>query len=725
MKIFLPVLLLLATSLQLLAQPANQPVEIPLVRSFFHEKVDETQKRLLRADWKDDSVFSPTQNEEINARLTHAATISVDSLQLQIEADKMTDSNDKIKLLRGLNECLEGYALGYRQKQLKPHILVNLVKAFGEAMVLEGRKESIEPILRKYNFDIGNLLTRSVAFSTNVGGVQNNDIVLVKYFIDYPETAMRQISMNYNLPSTDSLLTVIARKYPDDLYTYAASYNAFSNKIHSNQDSLVQIICKMSRMKAGRQYFPFIDNIYAGKNTFSQIDSSLKNEEKYYSLLVLTAIDYADRMRRRDTPISVDVLNSKLAFKAKEVYINEINGLHELPDNVRFRKIDKLSPQELYYLAVMGSEEIYTSSYVRGVYPRLWTSGIKKSDSLLMTVKFDHFKKFIKIAANYNTLDDFLKKMEKNNAEILMKAFINGLDKTANLEDAVDVADSYASIKDEALRKLIVNQVQYNLTQAKNTRNEKAGDIYSILNTLFLSIDSTNKIDLTAALGIPPVYFMPNTLMRDSSGGIVIEQYFYGDKDGINIFNAFLNNYRSGNWKISMNENWALVTSTSGVPIRIYSNRPLDEEKGLDAIAQQKLNEYLSEKDINPTMVIHRGHSYYLNSTLEQLAPSAKIILLGSCGGYQNLSSVLQTCPTAHIISSKQTGSGLINQPMINVIVENLRQGKDLNWPQLWKTFSNIFGNNDYFDDYVPPHKNLGAVFIMAYKIQQEKKEGV
>ena len=122
-------------------------------------------------------------------------------------------------------------------------------------------------------------------------------------------------------------------------------------------------------------------------------------------------------------------------------------------------------------------------------------------------------------------------------------------------------------------------------------------------------------------------------------------------------------------------------------------------------------------------MVIHRGHSYYLPSTLEQLDNSAKLVLLGSCGAYQHLNKVLTICPTAQIISSRQTGSGLINGPMINIIVEQLRQGKDLNWPQLWKTIGNVVSKKEYFDDYVPPYKNLGAVFIMAYRKEQMNEE--
>ena len=53
-----------------------------------------------------------------------------------------------------------------------------------------------------------------------------------------------------------------------------------------------------------------------------------------------------------------------------------------------------------------------------------------RGDSLLMSVNGDYFRKFIKMCAGYNTLNDFLGKMEKDNANTLMKAFVIGLERT-------------------------------------------------------------------------------------------------------------------------------------------------------------------------------------------------------------------------------------------------------------------------------------------------------
>jgi hypothetical protein len=705
------------------AQNANK-ADIPLVRLYFHEKIDSTQKLIEKFDGTPDGAFAPSDNADLNNRLNNALTRQVDDLQNDIEASKLTENNDKIKYLRGLNECLERFLTAYRFQTIKTPVLLEIVSGYKKCMELEIKKESIFPVIKNLSYDAGNILVNSVSFADNEGLEDAKNILVLKVCHDHPEKMMMVLSQHPDLPYVDSLVVLAARKQPDNLYTYAAAYNKLAQRIHSNPDSLVQLISKLSQMSSGRLYFPFLDNLIKGRTTFDEIETALRDDEKYYSLLVKTEIDYADRMRRRDTPLSIQAMQSKLADKAKEVYINVINGLHESPDNVRFKKIQNLSPEELYYLAVMTEDEIYTSSYVRGVYPRIWAQmKTPRGDSLLMLVRFDHFKKWIKMAANYNTLDDFLKRMDKGNAQILMKAFVNKLDQTNSLEDAVDVADSYASIDDQNIHNLILNQVQYNLNQAQQSGNKRAISIYKILNTLFLSIDSSNHIDVSATLGIPPVYFMPNKSMRNDSGRIVIQQFFYGDKDGNNIFNSFLASFRNANWRITSNDKWVTVSSTKGVPVSIYSNRPLDDETSKDEEAQLALGDYLIDHDLHPSMVIHRGHSYYLNSTLDKLDTSGKLVLLGSCGGYQSLSRVLNNCPVAQVISSRQTGSGTINGPMINIIVEQLRQGKNLDWPVLWKVIGNQVSHKEYFDDYVPPYKNLGAVFIMAYQKQQMNQE--
>ena len=330
------------------------------------------------------------------------------------------------------------------------------------------------------------------------------------------------------------------------------------------------------------------------------------------------------------------------------------------------------------------------------------------------------------MAANYNTLDNFLSRMAPENVQSLMTAFVSNLDKgdgKDSLEDAVDVAGSFASIDDPKISTLVLDEVQRQLQQAKTEGNSKKFNIYDILNTLFQSMNPDNKIDLSKSLGIGPVYFMPIKNLEDTAGRIIIQQFTYGDEDGSANYNNFMNAMRRAGWKTTANKYWSIVSSTTGTPVTIYTNKPLDELQGLDDKAQRALDDYLIEKDIHPTMVLHRGHSYYLPTTIKQLVPSAKVVLLGSCGSFQSLSEVLNKAPDAQIISSKQTGVGNLNLTLILGILNTLKKGQDLNWVKMWGKFSRQLSSDNRFTDYVPPYENLGAVFYMAYRKLQDKEQ--
>ena len=115
----------------------------------------------------------------------------------------------------------------------------------------------------------------------------------MKECTDHPERMMKVLNQHPDLSYADSLIVVAAHKRPDDLYTYAAASNQLAARIANNPDSLVQLIARISKMSQGRMYFPFLDNLIAHKISFDDVGDALKNDDKYYSLLVKTEIDYA------------------------------------------------------------------------------------------------------------------------------------------------------------------------------------------------------------------------------------------------------------------------------------------------------------------------------------------------------------------------------------------------------------------------------------------------
>lgn len=713
------VLIISVSAQQELTMPA-----IPPARVLHHESIVGSLNTIL--------TLPGFRNDDSNLAATKNIRTLVTNMRAFIEGNDQLDNGARFKWLRGMNEMLTGFMYNYKSGKLSPASLPDLLKAFDAAMKLDINGGSIVSLVKNYDVAIVKILLDNYALQSNEGIKIAKEMVVSKDKQKERDDIFGYLTNHLKDPSADSLIIVAAFRNPDALYNYAAVGDGLSTKISASGHPLVKTIAAMAGMKTGRMYFPFLDQIYRGELTMETIKPLVENDNSrgYFSLLVKTRISYAERMQNGDTAIALQALTSKLQAKAIELYINEINALHDMRDlSVRFRKLEGLSAQELYYLAVMGEDEMYTSSFVSGVYPRI----MKKlhgsnSDQLMQMVHNDYYRKFIKMCAAYNTLDNFLQKMDDSTKEVLMTAFVNGLEKTGSLEDAVDVADAYGSIYDKDLRKLVLDEVQLKLNETQSLHNRRGQNIYHLLNTIFQSMDTSRRIDITTELGINPVYTMPSALLKGTEKRIVVQQFFYGDKDGQTYFNIFLDQFQGKpNWKIIRNANWVEVRSVKGTPVSILSNLPLDEKKDLDARSQDSLIQYLANNELQPSIIIHRGHSYYLKYTIAKMPRSGKVILVGSCGGYQNLNQVLDICPDAHIISSKQVGTGVINQGMINIITEKLRSGKDLNWRSIWSNLSKNFRGSaeEKFDDYVPPYKNLGAMFINAYSKAENQQQAL
>jgi len=687
-------------------------------RALFHDYVDRQQQVALRSEGQNDKKLNVSRNEEINFLVTDALVRRVDELQYKYEKDSVLSHSQKIRYIRGIEDILK-YMNADKSPERKALLsLPAVLDAYESCVLLDVDSRPIDSLVSTLRYDVAVPLVRSNAFALNSSIKNCRDILVKKYCELYPDEIVPALRQNTDISFADSLIRVAAKRDPMSLYDYAAASNELGYKIRSIRDPLVQAVSKMAVSPgSGQLYFPFIDNIVAGKLDFPDVDAVKDKPEQYYKLLVKTRIDYVDRAIRKDTAYGFRALTEMLTKKASDVFINVINGLHEEPDAVRFRIIQQLNAQELYYLAVLSDGEIYTSSYVKGVYPLMMEKVNHNADSLLMLVRFDKFRKFIKMAAGYNTLNNFLSQFSsQDNAEKLMKAFVNNLEKSEGLEDGVDVADSYASIAEEnteVARRMLQN-VQYNHTVNYNTNNKRGAVIYELLSKLFLSADSNSKVDISKEFGIPPVYDVGHKALENDSNRVIMQVMFYGDKDGQSIFGGFQRMFSSANWKITSTPYWVSITSVKGNPVTIYANKPLPEETGEDEKAQRELNAYLLKNNLQPTVVIHRGHSYYAEATIDQILPSAKIVFMGSCGGYHLINDILKKAPDAHIIASKQIGKAAINKPFFNLLMEKVRTGNNIDWIPFWKEFEKSV-NVEGFEDYIPPYKNLGALFIKGY----------
>ena len=715
------------------AQASYYPYKVAQDRMLWHDNVDKEQKSILAIGGKgenpkNDSLVSLSKDENVNLELTDVLIRQVDGIQETIEFDSTLNTNSKKKYLRALETMLRGYRTHVGNKDFPVTNAPALVEAFERAMDLDKKGESIEPVIAEANYGAGSILVECFLLpSENIGVRPSRDLLIKKYCELHPASILDVLRNNPNLPFADSLIIIAGHRNIRQLYDFAQADNFLGSRIRNSKDTLVHTVARMANSKSGRLYFPFLDNLIKGKITIDEIDRVKGDDLNYYRLLVKTRLDYAARILppARDTALEMSSLTDWLAKKGKDIFVREINALHTV-DNpaIRFKILDSLNPAELYYLIVLSEDEIYTSSYL-GVYERIFQRMKEPyGDSLIMQVHGDYFRKFIKMAAAYNKLGHFLGTMDKQNANTIMKSFIIHLE-GANEEEAVDVADSYSSIfeKNPNLAKFVLGEVQWNYDNNVAAGDKKGTIIYDLLQTLFESADSSRKIDLSARLGIPPIYTVDYGSLKDDSGRVIEQVFFYGDedKDGQNSFIDYMALFRGKpGWKIVENPEWVTISSTKGKPVLIYANKPLFGENDPDAKAQTDLGDYLYDHQLRPTIVIHRGHSYHVRYTIKQMPPTARIVVLGSCGGYNNLSEVLRINEEAHIISSKQVGTKTVNEPILQAIDNVLLSGKDIDWLSIWRELGEKFQNDplakERFDDYIPPYKNLGAIFIKAYR---------
>ncbi len=711
-------------------------IKPPIERQRLHDKINEEQKLLDKSDGKLDGIIKASANDDINLIITDALIRRVNAIQDSIEVNKkIAANNEKVRYLIYVESLLKTFRTNWKANKIKPVYAPALIDNFEKIMQATIDSLSMAPYIYDAPYDISRI-TADI-FINNKGFNTSKNIVYLKFCTLNQDKVLANMASFVQQPFADSLLNAVAKNDPGQLYKFSQDvFSPVGKLIINSSNPLIKTITAISSTPGAMLYFPFTDDIASGKKQIDSLKKIIGDGEKgydsvkYYKLLVQTEIAYSKRIANGDTAVAMfgpNGLRDVLKRKALQHFVNRINDLHEKPETVRMKAVDPLTPVDLYYMIIMGESDIYTSSYKHSFTRMLQRMGKKPAtDSMLMAVNFDYFKKFIKMAANFNRLDTFLNLMPPASAESLMKAFVANLEKSTSLEDAVDVADSYSSINNKNLQANILTYVNQNEERCIAENNKRGSIIYSLLKTIFLSADSTSKIDLSAAIGIPPVYTIDNKVLADDSGRIVQQVFFYGDDDGKKFFPSYINAFANKDWKIdNSNKEWVTISGAKNPKLIIYVNRPLNNDKNLDDSAQIHLNAYLRKNNLTPTVITHRGHSYWLPRTLDRMPGDAKIILLGSCGGYKNLSQLIEQNPEAHIISTKQIGTGSINQVITNALNQKFLEGKPLEWKPFWNSITQFYAKQpkdikEIWDDYIPPYKNLGAIFLNAYNKKAE-----
>ena len=457
---------------------------------------------------------------------------------------------------------------------------------------------------------------------------------------------------------------------------------------------------------------PLISEIVAKRLTIEDALQISKDDPRYFDTLVKIEVQ----------PGHIGKLAVERELKSISLRtVQRINALHNEPATVRFKSVKVADAKKLYILMVNAEEEIFTSSF-NGLFDRLLAAMRTEKlsgDRLIDIVGHKRFRAFIKLCAGYGRLNEFLATMRPENRRAILIKFVSWIDKEKNpLSEAVTVADAFGTIKDPAILEVLQKSIKEEYNRVTQEGKSEATIIYGLLAGMFGKKAVINEEwikEMSQKYGLPDLTGIESRALFNPDGSNIQQYFFYDDKDGKSSFETFLAQYKGNKtWGIDEHDNYVLIHSKriGGERIEIYANRPTAEgvEKGSKEIAG-----LFSKRNIQSIVVVHRGHSYHVQKTIKQISPIARIVSLGSCGGYNNVSAVFEKAPNAHIISTKGMGTMGVNDPLFKMMNEAILSEKDISWPEFWKRAEARFANNKAFAYYVAPHRNLGAMFIKAY----------
>jgi hypothetical protein len=503
------------------------------------------------------------------------------------------------------------------------------------------------------------------------------------------------------------VLETVAKNDPNAIKQFIGTLHPVNNVLISSKDSVVSMLYDIYRAY-GRSSSSYtnIHMVYHGELTVAQSQALAADEDAWFTRLC--------SLRRNPNILGGYSVDAEMAHHSMKV-IRKINLLHdEKNEKIRFKLAENLSAEELYNLIVYSRDEIFTSTFL-GLFKRMMH---RRTDSSMFVfcskMGFNRFRTFVQTCAGYNTLQPVLNTMTEQEQEQFINEIVKNLDRTGgNLGPAVEVADIFGSLTDSLIREKMVVRIHKDLRRCYLADNRYGMKIYGLL----YKLAGKNPVLVT---GISVKYKVPELTRVEADlmfpdGKNIQQHIFYDDEDGLAAFKSFKSKFSSDkNYKITEEDGFLKIESVEGRKIVLYMNKP-DAEKGL-----LRLMSLFETEKRYPDVVVHRGHSYHLQTTIDVLTSNTKVAVLGSCGGYQNISRVLENASDAQIVSSKQIGTWTVNNELLKDMCEMMRTGSgEIVWSTLWAGLEERMKNNDKWKDYIPPNRNLGVKFVKAFQVMK------
>ncbi|HTS30520.1 MAG TPA: hypothetical protein VMH81_31830 [Bryobacteraceae bacterium] len=211
----------------------------------------------------------------------------------------------------------------------------------------------------------------------------------------------------------------------------------------------------------------------------------------------------------------------------------------------------------------------------------------------------------------------------------------------------------------------------------------------------------------------------------DGSGHSVQRYFFYDDDDGVASFESFRRSYANDPaWTIEDRGAYLHLTGRgSQRQIEIFANVPVNAHLPANRAfenesqrRQQTIAAALAERGLVPRVLVHRGHAFWVEHTLSYISSTDRLVILGSCGGTEEIHKVLEISHDAQVIATRGVGATEVNDPMLKALNDRLLHGGPvLEWSAFWQAQRAALGHTGLFRDYLAPDQDPGSVFLRSY----------
>jgi hypothetical protein len=555
-------------------------------------------------------------------------------------------------------------------------------------------------------------------WSRNLNKVDSNIVSIIKSsiggrFIDYlaryhPNILANNREKLKNISEFPTIVNKLAENAPNTIKKYLGiEENPLTQQLKLSKDRSAKILLDIySRYKFNSKAYVLIHKILNNEMTIERAHEIGNSDIAYMKTLMNSTIQKNPKGIH-----SVEEEQNQVTLK----FIREIND-HPSNSHPNLQIINTLNPQELYSMMVLGKEEIFHFAF-ENFYNDFY-SGLGNSNLIEFLPSVNHYKyrEFCVLMANFRKFPELI---SKNTTAAQRTKFIENFvhidfSDVKCIEQAAVVCEFINNCDHAEIQLAVQTQILEEFKNAEFKKDQLALAVYSLLasnighrallnNEWYTSMEKKfNKYTLS---------YIDINDVKNKNNKIIEVCYFYNDEDGVVSFNSYINTFRSmPKWYLQDLGSYYYISSLEGNEYDIFANKPQFEQLG-----QSSIRDYLVINKLEPTIVVHRGHSYHSQKTIDQLIGSPRFIFMGSCGGYYKISELLVRSPNAQILSTKQVGTMSINDPMLRTIHETFRANRNIDWPSFWTSQEAKYGTHKDFKMYVPPHKNNGALFVNAF----------